>query len=114
MNFKRKPIQPESLFITLTSSTNHEYFPENSAQKFSTKLVEPIQHAQNLEIGLVELFYTPAQERGQNIFPEEKDKKITVLKRNESQFGIQKYPGKLEDFVKICNRELKVKNIDIT
>ena len=114
MNITRKRIQPESLFVTLASSTNHEYFPGNSAQKFSTKLVEPIQYAQNLEIGLVELFYSPAQERAHNIFPEEKDKKISVLKRTESQFAVKKYPGKLDDFVKTCNRELKEKNIDIS
>jgi len=114
MNIHSSVILPKYSYVTLDSSSNQEYFQDNSNQKFSTKLPQPIFNGLELEVGLVDLVFSPIRDFDLNVFPRENDKKIRVLKKTKQQFTTKKLPGKLDDFIKVCNQELEDQNLKIS
>lgn len=106
---------PESTFITLSSYSSHEYFEDNTNQKFSNHLVNEINcNDFPMELGLVELFYEPGPEVPVKIFGHEPDdNKITIVLRQELDFQVAKKQGDILDFIQYANAELKKFNIKI-
>jgi len=114
MNYYSRAIVPESFYVFLASSGSHEYFPDNTTQCFATKLPDPIEQARQLEVGLVELRYTPIRDPAKKIFHKEEDKKITVIKQLSTVSKIKKRPVRIDDFVQFINRDLEQTGIAVS
>ena len=104
------PLVPVSKYILLSSTSSHEYFPGNQGNDFSNKLIEPIRSNfnSNLEIGLVELYYTPVPPvHKKTIFGHEtRDNIISIAQRFESAIYRTKEAVRIAVFVESLNREL--------
>jgi len=112
------PLQAISLFTTLSSSTSHEYFPENQNNLFTNKLVNPILHDQlsrGLECALTDLYYKPSPTPHRDtIFGHEPDSnKITIVNQLRSDFFVSKNEQKIENFVTHCRLEAKKWGVNI-
>ena len=92
------PTLPTSSFITVSSSASNHYFPNNLNYDFTNKLCNPtLQNGTHLEVGLVDLYFTPsAEQQKKSIFEHAGDNKITVVTQYISEHLVNKTVGRIQ------------------
>ena len=104
--------QPESYYVTVSSSSSHEFFPENLNYDFSNKLVKPIipdGHGRLLECAIMDLYFNPAIDPPKRrVFPPtEGADEINVVIEYRSELFVSKREGRIQNFVTHCNEEAR-------
>jgi hypothetical protein len=98
---------PVLKYCLLSSTSSHAYFPANKPSEFTNKLVQPIvqtREGPSLEVGLVDLFYTPVQGKPKLIFGHTPgDNHISVTQRYEAGLFASKSVKNVFHFITECN-----------